>query len=448
MTANGTWFFGVFALLTAFILGVSTLAHGQQPFEEIVVAKGGRYGEQPLVVGNRVYWRAYGKNRMPDTIQYRDLSRLGSQVVDVAPYLASRTGLVVTPQFVFRGASNGFPDGSPVLARPVSSLTEDKDFLVCDFGSAVAANEEFVFVKVATYEREPFRNKVFAKAILDLGNPSVETLKLVAELQDQTELSRTEAVSKRYFVWQDRDPSIPNDTWKIYAKRTEELFDPMSSILILDTNVYLGPPFHDFGVYLALHENLLFVQAAEQTSKDAALVLYLLNLDSTEPPIPIVATQDPETLLVWPDISKHYIVWTKVVAFTGRQAYALRLVDGRPEGEPFRISNAPVSGSWLTIDGNLAAWNGSTTFNEGEVVHEAIVVSELPLPGATDVGDVDQNGRLDITDPVLILSYLFRGGWQPRRRLADANGDGSIDLSDCIALLRHLFDGKPLPASP
>lgn len=65
--------------------------------------------------------------------------------------------------------------------------------------------------------------------------------------------------------------------------------------------------------------------------------------------------------------------------------------------------------------------------------------------------DCDQNGRLNITDGVCLLQYLFAG--QPSRLpcgggrrddpanidLLDANRDGGIDLSDAVTVLTYLF---------
>ena len=76
--------------------------------------------------------------------------------------------------------------------------------------------------------------------------------------------------------------------------------------------------------------------------------------------------------------------------------------------------------------------------------HNAIVAAELPLPGAQGVGDVDQDGDINVSDAVLILQYLYHGGWRPRRRVADVDSNGVIELTDAIRLLEYLFlGGKP-----
>ncbi|HVR74976.1 MAG TPA: lamin tail domain-containing protein [Planctomycetota bacterium] len=64
-------------------------------------------------------------------------------------------------------------------------------------------------------------------------------------------------------------------------------------------------------------------------------------------------------------------------------------------------------------------------------------------------GDADASGKLDLTDAVAVLSFLFLGATAPRcLESADANDDGVIDLTDAIAVLRHLFLGGEAPAPP
>ena len=73
-------------------------------------------------------------------------------------------------------------------------------------------------------------------------------------------------------------------------------------------------------------------------------------------------------------------------------------------------------------------------------------------------GDANQDGRLDVSDPVKLLRRLFladasalpcdgvdiaAGG---NLRVFDANGDAAVDLSDALHLLAHLFGAGPAPA--
>ena len=55
-------------------------------------------------------------------------------------------------------------------------------------------------------------------------------------------------------------------------------------------------------------------------------------------------------------------------------------------------------------------------------------------------GDSNADGRVDISDAVYTLGFLYLGGAStPCRDAADANDDGAVDISDPILLLDRLF---------
>jgi hypothetical protein len=63
-------------------------------------------------------------------------------------------------------------------------------------------------------------------------------------------------------------------------------------------------------------------------------------------------------------------------------------------------------------------------------------------------GDVNDDGAIDISDPISALSFLFLGTSEsPCKDATDANDDGTVDISDPVAELRYLFRGGP-PAPP
>jgi hypothetical protein len=65
-------------------------------------------------------------------------------------------------------------------------------------------------------------------------------------------------------------------------------------------------------------------------------------------------------------------------------------------------------------------------------------------------GDVNQDGELTIGDPVLLLGRLFRG--QPValdcEAGADADDNGKLELTDALRVLAFLFTGGPAPPPP
>ena len=107
--------------------------------------------------------------------------------------------------------------------------------------------------------------------------------------------------------------------------------------------------------------------------------------------------------------------------------------------------------------------DGWTILDNGEVVGTGL--SYVVTPDSAEVkvvdyvhgfaeaefvrGDVDDNGEVNISDPIYSLAYQFAGGPQPScLAAADDDGSGLIDLSDPIYSLQFQFAGGPPPQSP
>ncbi|MEM7166485.1 MAG: hypothetical protein AAF581_13550 [Planctomycetota bacterium] len=64
-------------------------------------------------------------------------------------------------------------------------------------------------------------------------------------------------------------------------------------------------------------------------------------------------------------------------------------------------------------------------------------------------GDVDDNSSVNLSDPIVLLGYLFQMGAAPAcPDAADANDDGSINLTDVIHILLYLHSNGMAPAAP
>lgn len=82
----------------------------------------------------------------------------------------------------------------------------------------------------------------------------------------------------------------------------------------------------------------------------------------------------------------------------------------------------------------------------GEDVTRSTEFSHL-IPGAFVRGDADGNARVNIADAIFTLSYLFLSGAEPDcGDAADTNDDGIIEMSDAVLMLTGIFHGEPLPA--
>jgi hypothetical protein len=64
-------------------------------------------------------------------------------------------------------------------------------------------------------------------------------------------------------------------------------------------------------------------------------------------------------------------------------------------------------------------------------------------------GDADANRLIELTDAIICLDYLFRSGSAPTclDRL-DSNDDGAVDITDPVFLLLYLFGGGGAPPPP
>ena len=97
-----------------------------------------------------------------------------------------------------------------------------------------------------------------------------------------------------------------------------------------------------------------------------------------------------------------------------------------------------------TPDALAESWNSAASWrasheNEGSPGHEDAV-----LNGRVQ-GDLSANGRLEITDPILLVLGLFGGRAQPcesesgNLALQDVDGDGALTQNDVVRLLHYLF---------
>ncbi|MEC9477359.1 MAG: endonuclease [Planctomycetota bacterium] len=63
-------------------------------------------------------------------------------------------------------------------------------------------------------------------------------------------------------------------------------------------------------------------------------------------------------------------------------------------------------------------------------------------------GDANQDSSIDISDPIMVLEYLFGAGTQLScPDAADGNDDGELNIADAVGILQFLFNNAgPLPA--
>ncbi|MGA1781395.1 MAG: plastocyanin/azurin family copper-binding protein [Planctomycetota bacterium] len=64
-------------------------------------------------------------------------------------------------------------------------------------------------------------------------------------------------------------------------------------------------------------------------------------------------------------------------------------------------------------------------------------------------GDANEDGVVEIADPIALLGVLFQGAApSPCLDASDANDDGSVNIADAIHLLSYLFSQGAMPPAP
>jgi hypothetical protein len=87
--------------------------------------------------------------------------------------------------------------------------------------------------------------------------------------------------------------------------------------------------------------------------------------------------------------------------------------------------------------------------DESEPCTEVHATPGAAVPPQFQRGDANDDGRIDMSDSIMVLGWLYLGGEEPGCLAAcDANGDAAVDLSDAVYVLAHLFLGGNPPAAP
>lgn len=118
-----------------------------------------------------------------------------------------------------------------------------------------------------------------------------------------------------------------------------------------------------------------------------------------------------------------------------------------------RARKPELSGSNLIQSRSSTISARSSTWRGVERSAASATAYELALGPATMAlfirGDCNDDGRVDISDAVSVLAFLFLGGGEPGCEDAcDSNDSGAADLSDVIHTFGVLFRGEgtiPLP---
>src|SRR6185295_3323530 len=93
----------------------------------------------------------------------------------------------------------------------------------------------------------------------------------------------------------------------------------------------------------------------------------------------------------------------------------------------------------------------SSTALRAAAVAAILCLSQAPLRAQAKFvrGDIDQNGAVELSDPVALIDYLFLAGPKPLcSDSVDADDNGAVELTDAIHLLNYLYLSGPAPRPP
>ncbi|HVR74727.1 MAG TPA: lamin tail domain-containing protein [Planctomycetota bacterium] len=147
------------------------------------------------------------------------------------------------------------------------------------------------------------------------------------------------------------------------------------------------------------------------------------------------------SLIVWSNIADVKLDRLSTAVFTHSNVWS-----GAPPGE----GNISIDPGFVDAPrGNFALRASSPCAGTGKDGSDMGAVPFTGVPGSFVRADASGNGSVEITDVIVTLDYLFRGGAAPAcLDAADSNDDGSVDLADSLFTLFYLFASGRNPPPP
>ncbi len=110
-----------------------------------------------------------------------------------------------------------------------------------------------------------------------------------------------------------------------------------------------------------------------------------------------------------------------------------------------------LRGSGQPVDTVLTVEGATVDAVPGVGTGTTVCLVDVP-PIVIDVfirGDSNDDGKVDIADPIWTINMLVRSGpASPCMRAGDSNGDGMVDLSDAMYTIEYRFLAGPAPIAP
>jgi hypothetical protein len=112
------------------------------------------------------------------------------------------------------------------------------------------------------------------------------------------------------------------------------------------------------------------------------------------------------------------------------------------------LSAHPYWNPWMVREALIRTASNSNSPNNTYGWGLINLLAALQYSFGFDTGDVNQDGKVSISDAVYLINYLFKGGPSPYLLYrGDVNCNQSVTVGDVVYLINYLFKGGPPPCS-
>ncbi|OGC81052.1 MAG: hypothetical protein A2W07_04930, partial [candidate division Zixibacteria bacterium RBG_16_43_9] len=112
------------------------------------------------------------------------------------------------------------------------------------------------------------------------------------------------------------------------------------------------------------------------------------------------------------------------------------------------LSAHPYWNPWMVREALIRTASNSNSPNNTYGWGLINLLAALQYSFGFSTGDVNQDGKISISDAVYLINYLFKGGPPPYLQYrGDVNCDQAVTVADVVYLVAYLFKGGPLPCS-
>jgi len=161
-------------------------------------------------------------------------------------------------------------------------------------------------------------------------------------------------------------------------------------------------------------------------------------------------------------VSPEAAPFVRSATLTPRKGGVLLTVEAEAGGLPYPVARMPLVTLqvWVNPSAPAGAELPIGSQNENEVWVRPVSVTRPVIYSVGRItvrenlrerflrGDANRDGKINTSDPIAVLEYLFGGQDIPCPDSSDVDDSGTINLADVTALLGYLFGRDPIPPAP